>query len=120
MQLLYSRKNDSFRSFDQSFGVGATAKNVLPVLSSGPGESQYAIATPRLNSGIAITSSGLSGMVTTLWDLTKSVASPTTSFAYPTTVASSGCLSASLSSTAAVTLCLSASVAESALGKYFL
>src|SRR5947199_1439307 len=112
--------NDSFRSLDQSFGVGATAKNVLPVLSSGPGESQYAIATPRLNSGIAITSSGVSGIVTSLCDLTKLVASPTTSFAQPTTVASSGCCSASLSSTAAVALCLSPSVADSALGKYLL
>ena len=62
--MLYSRRNESTCFCVQSSGIGEIAKKVSRPLSSGPGESQYATATPRWNSGIRITLTGASGRVT--------------------------------------------------------
>ena len=80
--------------------AGETAMNVgSGADSSGPGESQYATATPRSISGIAITSTGSSKTETRRRSVTKAVWAARASRQKSRMVASSGTSSASRSST---------------------
>ena len=80
-------------------------------LSSGPGESQYATATPRWNSGIRMILTGSSGTVTRFFARTNAVASAQRLLRGGSTTSSrAGCSAYASSSAASIAFCCCAAV----------